>query len=152
MFGFLLTAAIVACGFGFIMYWLLQPTVLQSKANVSSPLRPTAFVLVPPSDFEDRDRASMALAKKENEDQGLKPLEVAHDTEELESALPAKEKKRVAKAIKRERPPRREAGHTWAYARPTGSVLPLLADSGDGGQAFHLKADSESGRSRTAFR
>jgi LysR family transcriptional regulator, nitrogen assimilation regulatory protein len=29
---------------------------------------------------------------------------------------------------------------------------PLIADSGDGGQAFHLKADSESGRSRTAFR
>ena len=28
----------------------------------------------------------------------------------------------------------------------------LTADSGDGGQAFHLKADSESGRSRTAFR
>jgi hypothetical protein len=26
------------------------------------------------------------------------------------------------------------------------------AASGDGGQAFHLKADSESGRSRTAFR
>jgi transposase len=26
------------------------------------------------------------------------------------------------------------------------------ADSGDGGRAFHLKADSESGRSRTAFR
>jgi hypothetical protein len=26
------------------------------------------------------------------------------------------------------------------------------ADSGDGGQGFHLKADSESGRSRTAFR
>ncbi|HKM71673.1 MAG TPA: hypothetical protein VJX94_16730 [Stellaceae bacterium] len=26
------------------------------------------------------------------------------------------------------------------------------ADSGDGGQAFHLKADSESGRTRTAFR
>ena len=26
------------------------------------------------------------------------------------------------------------------------------ADSGEGGQAFHLKADSESGRSRTAFR
>ena len=24
--------------------------------------------------------------------------------------------------------------------------------SGDGGQAFHLKADSDSGRSRTAFR
>jgi len=26
------------------------------------------------------------------------------------------------------------------------------ADSGEGGQAFHLKADSESGRWRTAFR
>ena len=26
------------------------------------------------------------------------------------------------------------------------------ADSGDGGQAFHLNADSEFGRSRTAFR
>jgi hypothetical protein len=28
----------------------------------------------------------------------------------------------------------------------------LAADSGDGGQAFHLKADNESGRLRTAFR
>jgi hypothetical protein len=28
----------------------------------------------------------------------------------------------------------------------------IRAGSGDGGQAFHLKADSESGRSRTAFR
>jgi hypothetical protein len=28
----------------------------------------------------------------------------------------------------------------------------LFADSGEGGQAFHLKADSESGRWRTAFR
>ena len=28
----------------------------------------------------------------------------------------------------------------------------LLAYSGDGGQAFHLKADSDSGRWRTAFR
>ena len=28
----------------------------------------------------------------------------------------------------------------------------VYADSGDGGQAFHLKADSDSGRSRTAFR
>ena len=27
-----------------------------------------------------------------------------------------------------------------------------IADSGEGGQAFHLKADSESGRWRTAFR
>ncbi|MGA8615643.1 MAG: hypothetical protein WB760_28970 [Xanthobacteraceae bacterium] len=31
-------------------------------------------------------------------------------------------------------------------------VTALAADSGDGGQAFHLKADSESGRSRTAIR
>jgi hypothetical protein len=29
---------------------------------------------------------------------------------------------------------------------------PSRADSGEGGQAFHLKADSDSGRSRTAFR
>ena len=28
----------------------------------------------------------------------------------------------------------------------------MVADSGEGGQAFHLKADSESGRWRTAFR
>jgi hypothetical protein len=36
----------------------------------------------------------------------------------------------------------------------TGRLLPngLGADSGDGGQAFHLKADSESGRTRTAIR
>ncbi len=30
--------------------------------------------------------------------------------------------------------------------------LSWVADSGDGGQAFHLKADSDSGRSRTAIR
>jgi hypothetical protein len=30
--------------------------------------------------------------------------------------------------------------------------LQLHADSGEGGQAFHTKADSDSGRSRTAFR
>jgi hypothetical protein len=28
----------------------------------------------------------------------------------------------------------------------------LVGYSGDGGQGFHLKADSDSGRSRTAFR
>jgi len=33
-----------------------------------------------------------------------------------------------------------------------GHVRFKRADSGDGGQAFHLKADSDSGRSRTAFR
>ena len=31
-------------------------------------------------------------------------------------------------------------------------MLVSAADSGEGGQAFHLKADSESGRWRTAFR
>ena len=31
-------------------------------------------------------------------------------------------------------------------------ALDEYADSGEGGQAFHLKADSESGRWRTAFR
>ncbi|MGA8157481.1 MAG: hypothetical protein WB822_14995, partial [Rhodoplanes sp.] len=42
-----------------------------------------------------------------------------------------------------------------ALGRPgleTEIMATLTADSGDGGQAFHLKADSESGRSRTAFR
>ena len=34
----------------------------------------------------------------------------------------------------------------------TGDAAVEDADSGDGGQAFHLKADSESGRSRTAIR
>ena len=32
------------------------------------------------------------------------------------------------------------------------TAVALCADSVDGGQAFHLKADSESGRSRTTFR
>ena len=38
-----------------------------------------------------------------------------------------------------------------AAAIPT-SQARVAADSGEGGQAFHLKADSESGRWRTAFR
>jgi len=32
------------------------------------------------------------------------------------------------------------------------AIRPEIADSGEGGQAFHTKADSDSGRSRTAFR
>ena len=50
--------------------------------------------------------------------------------------------------------------HVRRVKRGTPSTHPILGDelralrgySGDGGQAFHLKADSESGRSRTAFR
>ena len=43
------------------------------------------------------------------------------------------------------------AGHDIVWVR---TVAPGSkdADSGDGGQVFHLKADSESGRLRTAFR
>ena len=37
-------------------------------------------------------------------------------------------------------------------AKEAGDPGPFSGYSGDGGQAFHLKADSDSGRSRTAFR
>ena len=39
-----------------------------------------------------------------------------------------------------------------AWTLAVENVKSQAADSGDGGQAFHLKADSESGRSRTAIR
>jgi hypothetical protein len=42
--------------------------------------------------------------------------------------------------------------HNMMVVGSKNAVLSIIADSGDGGQAFHLKADSESGRSRTAFR
>ena len=44
--------------------------------------------------------------------------------------------------------------HTLATQNgdPYRVFTPFCADSGDGGQAFHLKADSDSGRSRTAIR
>jgi hypothetical protein len=38
------------------------------------------------------------------------------------------------------------------YFEVQGANLRQVGYSGDGGQAFHLKADSDSGRSRTAFR
>jgi hypothetical protein len=40
--------------------------------------------------------------------------------------------------------------HRFTFRHTRRTVL--IADSGEGGQAFHLKADSESGRWRTAFR
>ena len=44
----------------------------------------------------------------------------------------------------------------WLYGELAEAGLPMICVetgySGDGGQAFHLKADSDSGRSRTAFR
>jgi hypothetical protein len=47
-------------------------------------------------------------------------------------------------------------GVAAAAAKPSdiliAGVAGLVAYSGEGGQAFHLKADSDSGRSRTAFR
>ena len=45
-------------------------------------------------------------------------------------------------------------GLLWLLGIPLPIILllALFADSGEGGQAFHLKADSESGRWRTAFR
>ena len=47
---------------------------------------------------------------------------------------------------------REKAAPVRAVACVDSALWDLIADSGDGGQAFRLKADSDSGRSRAAFR
>src|SRR5688572_18165069 len=101
--GFFLGATCIMCCFGFVLYWLMQPTVLPSKELVEAPLRPAAFVLAAaPSVDEDREKASLERANQENIEQGLKPPTVvaAHALEPKRESGAARsfKPKQVAKA------------------------------------------------------
>jgi hypothetical protein len=87
-------------------------------------------VLAPPSVIEDREKASLALAKQENTEQRLEPLVVAAaDIPEPKPDLPAAKPvkpKQVAKVKKRDRPPTPDLRNAWAYTHSNGSTLPMF--------------------------
>ena len=105
----------VMCCFGFLLYWLMQPTVLPSKELVQVPLRPAAFVLAPPSSKEDR-----------GVEQGLAPVTMITAAIPEPKPEPSRAKsvkpRQVAKVKKQDRTTPPEPRHTWAYANPHGNV------------------------------
>jgi hypothetical protein len=114
-----LSAAVSAMvGFGLLMYWAMQPTVLpnapfESTAQAGQPLivlRDQQTLLV------DIEQSAVAMAAQENERQGLRPIQTARTeaepapTQALAQATtkPAKPKRVVARA------PRRDAERAYA--------------------------------------
>jgi hypothetical protein len=114
-----LSAAVSAMvGFGLLMYWAMQPTVLpnapfESTAQAGQPLivlRDQQTLLV------DIEQSAVAMAALENERQGLRPIQTARTeaepapTQALAQATtkPAKPKRVVARA------PRRDAERAYA--------------------------------------
>lgn len=107
----------VMIGFGMVLYWLMQPTVLPNApfdlAKQHTPVIVRATPQAPPPDVE---QSAIAMAARENELQGLRPILAAGTaaepapTQALAQAAPkpAKPKRVVAKA------PRRDAERAYA--------------------------------------
>lgn len=70
----------------------------------------------------------------------------------LDRVTEESERWQIIKLLTEERQKQKEAGDFAQLLAVSEAGTGRFADSGDGGQAFHLKADSESGRLRTAFR
>jgi hypothetical protein len=116
-----LSAAVsVMIGFGLLMYWLMQPTVLpnipfnmaglEKRARIILPAAPAA----PSSNVE---QLAVAAAARENEIQGLRPVAVAKAEPETAPAR-APAAKTTPKAAKPRRAvaraPRRDSGTAYA--------------------------------------
>jgi hypothetical protein len=114
-----LSAAVsVMIGFGLLMYWLMQPTVLPNVPFDMAEQRAAPIILrvtpqTPPFNVEE---SAIAMAARENEIQGLRPALAASTVSEPAppqahaQATPkaAKPKRAVAKA------PRRDAERAYA--------------------------------------
>jgi len=105
LLGFMLAVlAAVGC-FGLFMYWLLQPTVLVNAVNAGAETlasgRTRAAILV--SAAHDIETSAIALAQKENERQGLRPVVLA-----AADAAPVVAPDPVAKPSAKKRVVRRE--------------------------------------------
>jgi hypothetical protein len=114
-----LSAAVaVMVGFGMLMYWLMQPTVLTNApfdlaGQQHSPIIQRVASQTPLLDVE---QSAIAMAARENEIQGLRPTRAGRTESEPAPAQalaqatprPAKPKRTAARA------PRRDAEHAYA--------------------------------------
>lgn len=113
-----LSAAVsVMIGFGLLMYWLMQPTVLPNAPFDSAGQEKPARIIVkealaPPPDLE---QSAIALAARENEIQGLRPIALA-SAEPQTAAAPVANTTSKAATPKRAvaRAPRRDTGPSYA--------------------------------------
>jgi hypothetical protein len=118
-----LSAAVtVMIGFGVLMYWLMQPTVLPNVPfDLAGQEKPAPIILraASPAPSPDVEQSAIAMAARENDIQGLRPIAVAR-AEPVAAPAPApaaaatttsktaKPRRAVAKA------PRRDSGTTYA--------------------------------------
>jgi hypothetical protein len=113
-----LSAAVsVMIGFGFLMHWLMQPTVLpDAPFDMAEQRTPVILRVTPQTLPPDVEQSAIAMAARENEIQGLRPALAANTvsepapTQAHAQATPkaAKPKRAVAKA------PRRDAERAYA--------------------------------------
>ncbi len=114
-----LSAAVsVMIGFGVLTYWLTQPTVLPNVPfDMAGQQKPAPIILraAPSAPSPDVEQSAIAMAARENDIQGLRPIAVAR-AEPATAPAPAptttskaaKPRRAVAKA------PRRESGTAYA--------------------------------------
>src|SRR5262245_2227345 len=123
LLGFMLAVLSTVACFGLFVYWLLQPTVLvNAGVEAFASKRTTAAILT--SAALDIETPAIALAQKENERQGLRPVALA--AAEPSAARPAPAAAPVAKASVKKRVVRREPwdddrsfhrGDDWSFHR-----------------------------------
>jgi len=105
LLGFMLAVLSGAACLGFFIYWLLQPTVLTNAGvETFAGKRTHAAILI--SAAMDIETSAIALAQKENERQGLRPVALA--AAEPSASAPAVAPAPVARASVKKRVVKRE--------------------------------------------
>ena len=104
-------------GFGLLMYWLTQPTVLPNVPfDMAGQEKPAPIILRAAPALADVEQSAIAMAARENEIQGLRPIQTART--EVEPAPTQAHAQATAKAAKPKRAmakaPRRDAERAYA--------------------------------------
>jgi len=108
----------VMIGFGLLMYWLMQPTVLPNPPfDLAAHEKPARIIVreISGAPSPNIEQLAVALAARENEIQGLRPIAMASAAPQTApapvattTAKAAKPKRAVARA------PRRDSGTAYA--------------------------------------
>ncbi|MBX9776937.1 MAG: hypothetical protein K2Y71_21370 [Xanthobacteraceae bacterium] len=123
-----LSAAVaMMAGFGTLMYWLMQPTVLVNVPfDLAEHNSPVILRVTPQAPSVDVEQSAIAMAARENELQGLRPVLVANTTADEPAATQARaqaharaDAQATPKAVKPKRPvaraPRRDVERAYAH-------------------------------------
>lgn len=106
--------------FGWIMHAMMQPTVLTNAAlaGIEAHQRSPVLLSTLQPHGEETEGLAFALAKRENAEQGLKPLAALEPRSDITASSPKPAKaKRVVRTQARQ-PDRVDPRNSWAFAPP----------------------------------